>query len=285
MTKPSFQDYGTYDESAHRDLWDGVVGYWAPCLGPSGTRLHDVSRVNNWGTFTNMDAATDWVVNGGQYALDFDGSNDNIVTGAARPYSPGTEYAVGAWVYVRSLPSSGGFVSLLCSYDIVSSNIFGLDFRLRNDAGTQRLGFVMGDGTGSGGGADVAYTLATNAWVHLIASRQGGTLTVYANGASAFTVSGSKGITGSTTKALTIGGFGFYTPTSSDLGRNVNGLMDDVVLWQRGLDLNSIRTLYNLGRGGMLERRRRRRVYSVQTDVVRSYLFTNRGQVIGGGTL
>jgi hypothetical protein len=230
-----------------------------------------------------MDAATDWVINGGQYALDFDGTNDSIVTGAARPYSPGTEYAVGAWVYVRSLPSSGGFVSLLCSYDVASSNVFGVDFRLRNDAGTQRLGFVMGDGTASGGGADVAYTLATNTWVHLIASRQGGTLTVYANGVSAFTVSGSKGIVGSTTKALTIGGFGFYTPTSSDLGRNVNGLMDDVVLWQRGLDPNSIRALYNLGRGGMLERRRRRRVAIEQGAAFKAYWARRNSQIIGGG--
>ena len=44
MTRPSFQDYGTYDESAYPELWDGVVGYWAPCLGPTGTRLFDVSR-------------------------------------------------------------------------------------------------------------------------------------------------------------------------------------------------------------------------------------------------
>ncbi|MFZ9091603.1 MAG: hypothetical protein ACO3FE_16115, partial [Planctomycetaceae bacterium] len=74
MTKPSFEDYGTYDDSAHSDLWDGVVGYWAPCLGPTGTRLHDVSRGNSWGTLTNMDAATEWVIDGGQYALDFDGA-------------------------------------------------------------------------------------------------------------------------------------------------------------------------------------------------------------------
>ena len=76
--RPSWQHYGTYDESAYPELWGGVVGYWAPCLGPSGTRLHDVSRFNNWGTLTNMDAATDWVVDGGQYALDFDGSNDYV---------------------------------------------------------------------------------------------------------------------------------------------------------------------------------------------------------------
>ena len=77
----SWQDYGTHDESAYPELWSGCVGAWAPCLGPTGTRLHDLSRYRNWGTLTNMDAATDWVVSGGRYALDFDGSNDYVSAG------------------------------------------------------------------------------------------------------------------------------------------------------------------------------------------------------------
>ncbi|MGV2337667.1 MAG UNVERIFIED_CONTAM: hypothetical protein LVR18_27485 [Planctomycetaceae bacterium] len=39
MTKPSLSDYGTHDESAYPELWDGVVGAWAPCLGPTGNIL------------------------------------------------------------------------------------------------------------------------------------------------------------------------------------------------------------------------------------------------------
>ena len=74
MTRPSWQDFGTHDESAHPQLWDGVVGAWCPSLGPTGLRLHDHSRRNNWGTLTNMDPPTDWVIDGGQYAVDFDGA-------------------------------------------------------------------------------------------------------------------------------------------------------------------------------------------------------------------
>jgi hypothetical protein len=66
-----------------------------------------------------------------------------------------------------------------------------------------------------------------------------------------------------------------------------NGQADDITVWNRELSPNEIRQLYLLGRGGMYQRRRRtlRRVYSVQAEAIKSYLFVNRGQVIGGGTL
>ena len=66
MTRPSLSDYGTYDESTVPRLWDGVIGAWCPSLGPTGSRFHDFSRYGNWGTLTNMDPPTDWVVDGGQ---------------------------------------------------------------------------------------------------------------------------------------------------------------------------------------------------------------------------
>jgi len=83
INNPSYQDFATGDDSDYPELWDGCVGAWAPCLGPSGLRLHDNSGRQNWGTLTNMDAATDWVVDGGRYALDFDGTDD-VVTSPLR---------------------------------------------------------------------------------------------------------------------------------------------------------------------------------------------------------
>ena len=48
MTRPSWQDYGTYDESAYPQLWDGVIGAWCPFLGPTGSRQHDLSWSRVW---------------------------------------------------------------------------------------------------------------------------------------------------------------------------------------------------------------------------------------------
>ena len=85
----SWQHYGTYDESAHPDLWNGVVGYWAPCLGPTGLRLHDVSRWNAWGTLTT--GAASWVVESGVFARrqtnELITCNDNTTLDFVGPFS------------------------------------------------------------------------------------------------------------------------------------------------------------------------------------------------------
>ena len=67
-------------EPLYPHLWRNCIGAWAPSLGPSGVTLRDNSLFRNHGTLTNMDAASDWIVSGGKYALDFDGTNDYVVT-------------------------------------------------------------------------------------------------------------------------------------------------------------------------------------------------------------
>ena len=54
MTRPSWQDFGTYDESAYPQLWDGVIGAWCPFLGTTGSRQHDLSRSMNWQDATSL---------------------------------------------------------------------------------------------------------------------------------------------------------------------------------------------------------------------------------------
>lgn len=68
---------------APTSLWDGLVldGAYAG-LHPGTNRFVDGSGLENHGTLTNMDASTDWVWSDelGRWALDFDGSNDLVVT-------------------------------------------------------------------------------------------------------------------------------------------------------------------------------------------------------------
>jgi hypothetical protein len=51
---------------------------WSPSLGPTGGTLHDVSGRHNNGTLTDMDPATDWVVDEKGYSLEFDGSSHYV---------------------------------------------------------------------------------------------------------------------------------------------------------------------------------------------------------------
>ena len=71
-------------ESENPNLWKGLVGLWAPSLGPTGLTLRDQSGYGNHGTLTFMDPATDWVVSEKGWALDFDGSSDHIKIGEIR---------------------------------------------------------------------------------------------------------------------------------------------------------------------------------------------------------
>ena len=268
MTRPSFADYGTYDESAHPDLWDGVVGYWSPCLGPTGTRLHDVSRFNNWGTLTNMDAATDWVIDGGQYALDGDGTDDIVPTQLRLPTS---RMSYGGWVNIRNFKS--GFTNRPFGEADNASGSAGSCLILFNTG----LYAVFRGGSATDINATSAVTTSTNVWYHWMVTL-GDAPRVYQNGRLIATGSG-------TTIASWNKGFKLLADDDAGPSTTIDGRVDDVAVWNRALTPNEIIRLYNLGRGGMLERRRRRRFYSVQADVVRSYLFVNRGQLIGGGTL
>jgi len=69
-------------ESAHPELWEGLVGAWLPVLGPTGSTLRDVSGFQNHGTLTDMVPGTDWIL--GQnpwlpgHALVFDGVEHHI---------------------------------------------------------------------------------------------------------------------------------------------------------------------------------------------------------------
>lgn len=83
LTSPNFTNgfAKTSGESAYPNLWVGLVGLWVPELGKQGDRLYDFSGHGHHGTLNGMDAATDYVAGKFGFALDFDGSNDNITCG------------------------------------------------------------------------------------------------------------------------------------------------------------------------------------------------------------
>ena len=85
LLKPSYASgYAkNASQSAHPNLWDGLVGAWMPTLGVTGETLRDVSGNGNHGTLTGMDAATDWVATSKGLALDFDGVDDYVNTNSS----------------------------------------------------------------------------------------------------------------------------------------------------------------------------------------------------------
>jgi hypothetical protein len=260
----SWQHYGTYDESAHPDLWNGVVGYWAPCLGPTGLRLHDVSRYNNWGTLTNMDAATDWIVRNGQYALDFDGSNDWVATTFNAVLS---DFTAMVWVYY----AGGGLFARLVDKSVIGGFWIGRD-GVNNQ---NNLGGGIRQTTGNFG---IFLPAKINAINFVGMSRKNDLQTIAVANADGFTTTSQLCTTTATnTTSMLIGNDG------GGGGGALLGDISDVCVWSRAFDVNDFARLYDLGRGGMLQRRSRRRAYSQQAGFRAHYATQRNAQLIGGG--
>ena len=282
MTKPSWQDYGTYDESEHARLWDGVVGAWCPSLGPTGSRLHDHSRFNNWGTLTNMDNATDWVVDGGQYALDFDGSNDYVTIPDSRAFFSGQQLSVSCWVKRNTTGVTYELVNKWLSTQ--TSNEDGYLFRWFND---NKLRFSIANG-GTNYGQFQATTANTSIeWNHVAVVHEFGTTgktALYLNG-TAIAASWTSGGTQVPDSDATNSPINFGTLRYQGGPFNfLAGQLDDVQIRSRIMTANEVRDLYLLGRGGMFERRRRSRRRAIeQAAGFKAYWVRQKSQIIGGG--
>jgi hypothetical protein len=275
----SWQHYGTYDESAHPDLWDGVVGYWAPCLGPTGLRLHDVSRYNNWGTLTNMDGATDWVIDGGQYALDFDGTNNYVVTqsatGNVAVQDSIEQWTCSIWFEHRNVSS---FSVIAATY---SPGFTGWHIGVRNNLS---IGWGTLNSAASGGlYSQSTKTITASTLTHIVCRYDAGD-------ANAF-LAGQIMIDGVLDVTLPIAGTRPSTLTGRLVGIGAtasgvelfNGLVYEVVFWNRLLPISECANVYQLGPGGMLQRKPRRRAYSMQAGFRAHYATQRNAQLIGGG--
>ena len=213
-----------------------------------------------------MDAATDWVIDGGQYALDFDGSNDYVDCGNAGLFATLTGITLSCWVNDRGTVAQRRYFS---KWDNSRGFIF-----MSEGGGNITFYFYTGTSLKT---LSTGTTMGTG-WRLLTATWDGATIRAYYDGTQI-------GSDVSATGAFATGTANLWLAGSQGTGQFMNGLGADFAVWNRLLAPNEIRRLYQLGRGGMLERRRRRRVYSAQAEAVKSYLFVGRGQVIGGGTL
>ena len=100
--RPSYKSgFARYaGESMRPGLWKGLVGLWAPMLGPTGVTLGDWSGRRKHGTLTNMDPATDWVPGPMGRALDFDGSDDYVDVPFGKGLNVGGDYTACYWAKI-----------------------------------------------------------------------------------------------------------------------------------------------------------------------------------------
>ena len=221
---PSLEHFATHDDSEFPHLWEGVVGSWAPCLGPSGTRLHDHSGRANWGTLGGFTLASDWAVDSGMYALLF-GANKRVTMAADGVVLTG-DFIVSFWVRPTS--------TLPASHTVMQKQSGGLSLIFLSNT-------VFNARSQVGGVITWAIPSIGTSWAHFAFLRSGTSARVFANGIES--TDGAKAFSGN----FVIDCLGSLISPAT----NFPGYLDDILAIDRQSSPNSGRELYQVGRGGI----------------------------------
>lgn len=111
------------------ELWRGLAGSWAPCLGPTGLTLRDWSNFKNHGTLTS---GAQFSIRSGRNAVLLDGSDDYVDIGnVGNRIASNDNHAISIWFSVSSFANSP------ILYSWYESAINDLGFLEFNSTGTQ----------------------------------------------------------------------------------------------------------------------------------------------------
>lgn len=247
--RPTWSDYGTHDRSAYPELWNGCVYAAAPCLGPTGSKLHDLSGYNRFGTLTNMEPSSDWLLSDSKYALSFDGVDERVVA----PYSPELQtpsVTVSCWFYRTSSTANTYGRGLVARAE--SPRSWLLYIPPTSDA---YLHFVPYASASYDDLIVAQYntTLPNGIWHHVVGRvKAGSTAELWINGSLAATAANTTTSIYSSNSNIEIGSY-----ATGFAGTHFQGYIDDVMVWDRHIHDEHIRTLYRIGRGGAYTPRRR----------------------------
>lgn len=233
-----------YRDRASSDPERGLVGHWTfDGSDVSSTTAYDRSGKGNNGVLTNN--PTKKIGRVGQ-GLSFDGIDDRISYGNVSVLKPSFPFTVSAWVKGTSgVVFSNGKGEYYCTPATpYSDNYSGIVFYMN--------GGVSG---GSGGGQSTAYrferaasvSAADGQWHHIVAVLQAGNnINLYKDGAlnNGAYDDGTATTIGYDTRPVLIGasyGCGYLYP--------VNGVIDDVRVYNRALSATEVKDLYQKGSG------------------------------------
>ena len=214
-------------QSAHPNLWDGLVGAWMPSLGVTGETLRDVSGNGNHGTLTNMDAATDWVGTSKGLALDFDRANDIVIVNDQNGFfrrSGTDDLSVSCWIYPTI---TGGYQSILGNRSSHYSFNY-LIYEHLNGGTIQLHGNTQNKSN---------YTPPSGKWTHIVATVRKNIYRLYANGE----LVGGPSSYNYWVANPTLLCFGAYSTNASE---PYGGRLTDTSIYFRALSPSEIKQLY-----------------------------------------
>ncbi|MBI2280020.1 MAG: T9SS type A sorting domain-containing protein [Bacteroidetes bacterium] len=204
----------------------------------AGTTVTDLVNANN-GVMYAMDPATDWVssnvtcgtlvvTNTSGTALDFDGTNDMVTTGFIMPAT--STFSIESWVY----PRSTNYDRIVSNYSSAVNGSIILDTYYGTDNGRGVRFNVYGTGNAlySVGAANA---LTLNAWNHVTATFNNGTMVIYVNGFEVVT-----GTAPFTSIPQITSNFVFGEDKVIGTAEYLNGKLDEVRFWNKALSQSEI---------------------------------------------
>ncbi len=213
----------------------GLVAHWKFDESSGNSTAVD-SVGSNHGTLTSMDPATDWVAGKVGNALDFDGVNDRVsIPDNSSINITGNQITISAWIFWR-----GGDGTLIEKIDDFSGKNRGYLVRRWSSDGAEWKCFLGKDSWSS-----AAVNLPTNQWVHYACGYDGSNIRIYVNGVDSGVLTPMTGSLLTTTgQSLEIG-----MENATGSGREFNGKIDDVRIYNRALTAGEVASLHNSGAG------------------------------------
>lgn len=217
--------------------------------GASTTKLLLHLNGNSTDSSGNSNSGTDTAITYSQangkfgQGAGFNGSSSRIQVDNYSSIQLNGNFTISALVKPTSLPTSGAFMDIINKWDYNNSTFSGYFIRLYNEGGTQKVQAQINNLLIS-----FSTSISTTSWTNIMSVYNGSTFKIYINGSEV--VSSNTSTNPETnTKKLNIGNFGFYTATSSELGRWYNGATDEVIIENRAWTASEVKKYYTYTKG------------------------------------
>jgi hypothetical protein len=238
-----------------RSIVPGLVGYWS-ANEATGTTAYDLS--GNANNITLIGGVTRASGKFGTGSLHFDGSARYGSAGAGATLNTTTQLSVAFWTRMdhanSAIPTDSEYFLAKASGNAqVPANFsYRVNIMGRGNKNLDYISFALSTGGVSLGTSSAASlvmsSFALNTWYHLAATWNGVTMQIYRDGQEVSTV--SRGFA-STVNSLPAAPLYVGVSQPGVNGMYLDGDIDDLRLWSRGLTPTEVLTVYNIGSPGL----------------------------------
>lgn len=258
-------------EARYPQLWAGrVFGVCPSVQGPAGVNLYDTTGRGRHGIAANVTTSTFWTRSQGQYAIEFDGSNDYVSAPNVQAFASGTQLTASVWVKRNAASVYYELINKWLS--TATANEDG--WLLRWDNGNKLLFTIANSGNYGQFQATSANTSTT--WNHVAAVHEFGSTAktaIYVNGvaiAASWTTGGTQiPDSDATSSPITMAALRYQGGPFNYFA----GQMDDVAVYSRLLTAGEIRLLAT----------RRGIAYEARRDIVFGSTANRLRRILCGG--